>query len=131
MLLIYPLLPILVGALMLWWSLRRLWLVSRLQNRGERARGEVVGYAETGRSSRMIVHFRTKAGDQVEALNSSVGWTAGRVGDEVDVAYDPHDPQRMRIVRGPWLSEWVPRMIAATGGMLVVIGLMLAALAWF
>lgn len=126
----YPLIPIGSGLVMLWWALWELRLLVSLRGRGARTTATVVGYAETGRSSQMVVRFRAEDGSEVETTHSSGGWAAGRVGDEVEVAYDTAAPQRARIVRGAWLSDWVPRMIATTGGMLVLIGLLLGYLAW-
>lgn len=128
--LLYPLLPIAGGAALLWWALRELQFVAFLRSRGTRVDGEVVGYEETGRSSKMIVRFHTEQGREVRTTHSSASWAAARKGQAVVVAYDPGDPDRARIVKGPWLSQWTVWLLALTGLALVLIGCVLAYFAW-
>lgn len=128
--LLYPLLPIVSGAGILWWALRELRLMVFLRGHGTRVDGEVVGYAETSRSARMIVRFRTEQGREVHTTHSNTDWTAARKGQQVVVAYDPDDPERARIVKGPWLSQWTWWLLALTGLALLLIGCALGFFAW-
>ncbi|GAA4892844.1 DUF3592 domain-containing protein [Streptomonospora salina] len=128
---VYPLLPIAAGSAMLWFLFRHLRFSAFLAVHGERAEGEVVGYRETKTSASMIVRFSTPEGREVHAAHENTGWTASRSGDAVTVSYDPADPERARIVAAPWLTSWVLVMVGVLGFALVLIGLVLAWLAWF
>ncbi|QBI52801.1 DUF3592 domain-containing protein [Streptomonospora litoralis] len=127
---IYPLLPIVAGSVMLWFLFRHLRFSAYLAVYGARAEGEVVGYRETRASASMIVRFVTPEGREVHAAHENTGWTASRSGDPVTVSYDPGDPERARIVAAPWLSNWVLSMLGVLGFLLVLIGSVLAYLAW-
>lgn len=127
---LYPLIPLLAGIGVLGWALRETGVRTRGSLRALRADAEVVGYAETGRSSRMIVQFRTSDGVDVRTTHSSTGWSAARRGERVVVAYDQDDPERAHIVEGPWLSQWTPRLLVGTALALILVGVVLASLAW-
>lgn len=130
MALLYPLIPLLAGTGILWWAMRESGALTMASARLRRANAEVVGYAETGRSSRMIIQFRTGEGVDIQTVHSSTAWSAARRGEQVVVAYDHDDPERAHIVEGPWLSQWTPRLLSATGLVLLLVGGVLAVLAW-
>lgn len=127
---LYPLLPILAGAALLWFVTRGTRLELRLLRHGVRAKGRVIGYSETSTAARMIVQFRTEDGVEVHAEHESTGWTASRSGEIVTVSYDPELPERARIVSGPWMTRYVRRLFGALGLSLTVVGLLLGYLAW-
>jgi hypothetical protein len=127
---LYPLLPFLAGAVILWIVARDTRLELRLVRHGMRAKGRVIGYNETSTASRMIVQFRTEDGQEVHAEHENTGWTASRAGEIVTVAYDPDEPARARIVSAPWLSHWVRGLFGGLGAILVLTGLLLGYLAW-
>ncbi|WP_304453648.1 DUF3592 domain-containing protein [Nocardiopsis sp. YSL2] len=127
---LYPLIPILAGAVLLWSVTRETRLELRLVRHGVRAKGRIIGYHETSTASRMIVQFRTEDGQEVHAEHESSGWTASRAGEIVTVSYDPEVPELARIVSGPWLSRYVRVMFGGLGALLVFIGLLLGYLAW-
>ncbi|WP_159943144.1 MULTISPECIES: DUF3592 domain-containing protein [unclassified Nocardiopsis] len=127
---LYPLLPLLAGAAMLWVVARDTRLDLRLARRGTRAKARVIGYHETSTASRMIVQFRTEDGQEVHAEHENTGWTASRAGEIVTVAYDPDRPALARIVSAPWLSHWVRGLFGTLGAILVFTGLFLGYLEW-
>ncbi|MFC3994995.1 DUF3592 domain-containing protein [Nocardiopsis sediminis] len=127
----YPLLPIGAGLVMLALLLRHLRFSSFLARKGVRAVGEIVGYAETATTSRMIVRFRTYDGREIEAAHtSSTGWTAARAGDTVTVSYPPGQPEKARVVRARWLSSGIDLMLGLLGATMIAIGLLLGYFAW-
>ncbi|KUP95726.1 DUF3592 domain-containing protein [Thermobifida cellulosilytica] len=127
----YPLLPIGIGLLSLAWLVRDIvaaWLLGR---RGDRAEGEIVGYAETMRTSRVIVRFRTEDGEEVLTTNENSSWSAARYGDPVTVSYDPDDPRRARIVAAPWPSLWPRTLFVSLASGILLIGCLLGVLTWW
>ncbi|PWV52763.1 MULTISPECIES: DUF3592 domain-containing protein [Nocardiopsis] len=127
---LYPLLPVIVGAVLLWMVTRDTRTELLLVRNGVRAKGRVIGYHETSVASRMIVQFQTEDGREVHAEHENTGWMASRAGEIVTVSYDPESPERARIVSAPWLSHWVRGMFGGLGLVLVLIGLFLGYLHW-
>ena len=127
---LYPLLPIIVGVILLWIVTRDTRMELRLVRNGVRAKGRVIGYHETSVASRMIVQFQTEDGKEVHAEHENTGWMASRAGEIVTVSYDPESPERARIVSAPWLSHWVRGMFGSLGLALVLIGALLGYLHW-
>ncbi|MFE1100903.1 DUF3592 domain-containing protein [Nocardiopsis alba] len=127
---LYPLLPLIAGAILLWIVMRDTRLELRLIRHGVRAKGRVIGYHETSVASRMIVQFQTEEGKEVHAEHENTGWTASRAGEIVTVSYDPDLPERARIVAAPWLSHWVRGLFGGLGLALVAAGLFLGYLHW-
>lgn len=127
---LYPLMPIIVGVILLWIVSRDTQLELRLVRNGVRAKGRVIGYHETSVASRMIVQFQTEDGKEIHAEHENTGWMASRAGEIVTVSYDPEVPERARIVSAPWLSHWVRGMFGGLGLILVLIGAFLGYLQW-
>ncbi|SIO90082.1 DUF3592 domain-containing protein [Nocardiopsis sp. JB363] len=127
---LYPLLPALAGAIILWIVARDTRLELRLVRHGVRAKARVIGYHETSVASRMIVQFQTEDGKEVHAEHENTGWTASRAGEIVTVSYDPDVPERARIVSGPWLSHYVRALFGTLGLILVLAGAFLGYLNW-
>ncbi|WP_017625083.1 DUF3592 domain-containing protein [Nocardiopsis chromatogenes] len=127
---IYPLLPIAAGIAVMYAYFRHALWTALLMRNGLRAEGEVVGYAESNTTARMIVRFTTHLGEEVHAQHESTGWTASKHGETVTVTYHPNRPEVARIVDAPWLSNWVHIMFAVVGAVLIVVGLYLGYLRW-
>ncbi|MBR8743632.1 DUF3592 domain-containing protein [Nocardiopsis sp. MG754419] len=127
---LYPLLPALAGAILLWVVARDTRMELRLIKHGVRAKGRVIGYHETSVASRMIVQFQTEEGKEVHAEHENTGWTASRAGEIVTVSYDPDAPERARIVSAPWLSHYVRALFGTLGLILVAAGAFLGYLHW-
>lgn len=127
---LYPLLPAIAGAILLWIVTRDTRMELLLSRHGVRAKGRVIGYHETSVASRMIVQFQTEEGQEVHAEHENTGWTASRSGEIVTVSYDPDAPERARIVSAPWLSHWVRGLFGVLGLILLASGLLLGYLLW-
>ncbi|GAB3208671.1 DUF3592 domain-containing protein [Marinactinospora thermotolerans] len=123
---LYPLLPIVVGLALLAWAARDLGLTRS----GIRAPGEIVGYQETGRTSRMVVRFRTRDGRDILTTDAGTAWAAARTGEPVVVSYDRARPERARVVEGPWQSGGVRAMVGMLGGACLLIGALIGVFAW-
>ncbi|MFF2652080.1 DUF3592 domain-containing protein [Streptomyces sp. NPDC058045] len=102
-----------------WKYLRRLGTVVRTLRGGARAPGRCVR-VETepynrSDAKRHWFAFRTEQGEDVE-FEDLAGWLMNP-GDEVTVAYDPHDPARTATIAGRG-SSWSPvlQCVALVGG---------------
>lgn len=68
-----------------------------------------------GTSYAPVVRFRTTDGRDVEVVSSVGGMKIlWRIGKEVDVMYDAHDPQSADV--DSWMTQWMPSVILAVIG---------------
>lgn len=121
---IIPLALILVGGWLLWWGLRRRGALEHLPQDWRRVVGTVVdtgdGVARPARIEYLVPDGRRLRVPGPIAMPVAVG-------DEVGMLFDPSDPTRARLDLTAQEAARVVRLLLATGGVLLALGLVTAA----
>ncbi len=119
-----PVLLLVVGATLIAWAFQRRRVLSRQPQGWPQVTGKVVDVGD-GAKVPPRIEYRTFDGRRLRIPGPVGGlWT---VGDEVDVLLDPADPTRARLALGQREAARVVTLLTWTGGVVLVLGLVMAA----